>query len=236
MIRVDNSTDTLLAIKYENLGLAATVVVDGNTGDNTLVAPWERTAATSSTCPSSAPTRSTSALSSALGRTSPCGARTSRTTRSARSKATTTVNVTAPVDASGSFAVFGDGPGGSDVLNLVGASGRPSKRSPSLPDGTNPTDQDVFGLGAPIDVSGVELITYGADGDDTLNVNPGPGDHTVRVDDQAGFGADRITSDNLPEIHSTGLDRLNIVGGGAFEFDRGHVRYRFLGRSRELHI
>ena len=53
------------------------------------------------------------------------------------------------------------GSGKSTLLNLLGA---PSPAAPETvtiaPDAANSTEQDVTGFGAPIDVSGVELITY----------------------------------------------------------------------------
>lgn len=101
----------------------------------------------------------------------------------------------------------GGDPSDSDVLELLGAA-QVVENVEIAPDAANPTEQDVAGLGAAIDVSGVELITYtGADSDDVLTVAPGDGDEASRIESQdRTSGVDRVTADTLPEIHFSGLD------------------------------
>ena len=123
------------------------------------------------------------------------------------------MNVLGPVE--NSLSVFGGGPGaGSDTLNLE-----------ADPDGTNDViisplagasdDQLIEGLGtADITSNGVELITLTGDGDDTLTVNPGSGDHIVRVDDAATVPVDRVTSDSLPQIEFGGLATFIVSPSG----------------------
>lgn len=114
----------------------------------------------------------------------------------------------------GRLGVFGGGPGGSDALFLYGAAATPEDVV-IAPDAGNPLDQDVTGLGAPIDVSGMELISYfGADTDDMLTVNPGLGDHAVRIDNGPSAATDRVRSDSLPEIQFTGLETFLIAPTG----------------------
>ena len=96
------------------------------------------------------------------------------------------------IDVLGTFAVFGGGPGaGSDTLHLTGTGA--VDNVVIAPDGTNSDDQDIDGLGATIDVTGIELITYSGDGSDALTVDPGYGDHDVRIDDAATVPFDRVT-------------------------------------------
>jgi hypothetical protein len=84
------------------------------------------------------------------------------------------------------------------------------------PDAVHSDDQDITGLGATIDVMGIELITLdGVDDADTLVVDPGWGDRTVRVDNSAIAGADRVTSDSLPQIEFVGLDTFRVTPSGA---------------------
>ncbi|MFH1918923.1 MAG: Ig-like domain-containing protein [Planctomycetota bacterium] len=128
----------------------------------------------------------------------------------------------------GALAVAGGDPSASDVLNLLGAP-LTAETVTIAPDASNPTEQDITGLGAPIDVSGVELITYtgspdvAGGPDDTLNFDPGAGDDQVRVDDQVDFTTARVTSGNLPEVHFTGLDTFFIESG-----DFGSVEATFV--------
>jgi hypothetical protein len=120
-----------------------------------------------------------------------------------------TIRILAPitVSAGGSVSVVAGGPSGSDALLLSGDAATAETVTIS-PDGANPLDQDVNGLGALINVSGIELLRYvGATGngpDDTLIINPGAGDHWLRVDNASTSG-DRVLSDSLPEIQFDGL-------------------------------
>ncbi|MEM8943849.1 MAG: hypothetical protein AAGD11_01595 [Planctomycetota bacterium] len=109
---------------------------------------------------------------------------------------------------------------GSDVLNLAGAAGI-AEFVTIAPATGNPTNQTVTGLGAPIAVSGTELITYTGDFDDTLVVNPGAGADNVRIDEQvasagAFTGTGRVTSGSLPTLNFTSLAAFVVdatVGG-----------------------
>jgi hypothetical protein len=131
----------------------------------------------------------------------------------------------APTFGGVSFHFNGGNPSaGSDVLNLTGAPGT-GESVTIAPDSTNPTDQNVTGLAAGIDVSGMELITYtGVDGDDSLTVRPGAGDHDVRVDNGPSGDTDRVISDALPEIHFTELLTFTIDEAGNF----GNIRATFV--------
>ncbi len=85
------------------------------------------------------------------------------------------------------------------------------------PDGLVPDDQDILGLGAPIDVTGIELINLVGlvNEDDSLTVELGNGDNNARIargSDVAGTGADLVTSDSLPDIGFRGLDDFALVG------------------------
>ncbi len=119
------------------------------------------------------------------------------------------INLRAAVDATGNFTVQAGGPSGSDVLNLLGDPATVETVT-IAPDTFNPLDQDIDGLGATINASGVELITYTGQGDDdTLIVDVGDGDQTARVDD--GVTGDRVTSSSLPTIEFDGLDLFQLT-------------------------
>jgi hypothetical protein len=81
--------------------------------------------------------------------------------------------------------------------------------------------QAVSGLSPnPVDVIGVEVIRYeGVDDQDTLTVDPGQGDNTVRI--ERGAGVDVVESDSLPLIEFANLDRfvLDADDGGLFGAD-----------------
>ena len=115
----------------------------------------------------------------------------------------------------------GDPSSGSDVLLLTGRTGVADSVT-IIPDAANPTEQDVTGLGAVINVSGVELIRYtgtlsvAGGTDDTLTVNPGSGDDLVRVESSVGGGAvDVVTTATLPKIQFTGLNTIIIDAFGS---------------------
>ncbi|HID23229.1 MAG TPA: hypothetical protein EYP14_12620, partial [Planctomycetaceae bacterium] len=123
------------------------------------------------------------------------------------------INLTAPVNATGSFTVYGGGPSaGSDTLNLTGAAGT-IETVIIRPDATNRDDQDILGLGAQIDTTGLELITYtGMDGDDTLTVEPGAGDDMTFV--SRGVSRDVIAANSLPTIEYESVNNVNITNTG----------------------
>ena len=82
------------------------------------------------------------------------------------------------------------------------------------PSAADTTKQLITGLGGPITSSGVEVIRYtGVSADDTLTVETGPGDDTVRV--QGGTTRDVVTSNGLPQIEFSGLNTfvLDILNG-----------------------
>jgi len=109
--------------------------------------------------------------------------------------------------------IQGGNPSASDVVNLIGAAGaiEAVTIAPSL---TEATHQTIAGLGGNITTSGVEVIRYTGTGvNDTLTVDTGTGDDTVRV--QGGNSRDVVTSNSLPQIEFTGLNTflLNIQFG-----------------------
>ena len=115
------------------------------------------------------------------------------------------IHVAAPIDVTGTFSIFGDGPSGSDALFLT-ADDSDTETISIQPDASNPLDQDVIVQGSLIDVSGIELISLdGGNGADTLIVSPGNGDHSVRVDDQ-GLG------DRSRYFRQSARDSFHVVG------------------------
>ena len=203
----DSDGDTLIPIEYRRLDAAGTVTLVGSGAGDTLVA-----LGTSGSDEFTVGFTGTDDVDIDL--TTTAGTRVDLRTVDVGNyilealEGDDTVTLIAQVDAD-SFVVNGGDPGGSDVLLLSGAAGV-AETVTIAPDATNPTEQDVTGLGASIDVSGVELIRYTGDGgDDTLRVVPGAGDHAVRVDNGPEPLTDRVTSDALPEIHFT--DLLNFV-------------------------
>lgn len=103
------------------------------------------------------------------------------------------------------LSVRGGDPAEGDALLLTGAA-TTIETVVIAPSTTHPAEQTVTGLGSDITVSGMELIRYtGQDGNDTLMVNPGSGDHDVRVSAHESETTAQVTSDSLPEIRFTGL-------------------------------
>ena len=133
------------------------------------------------------------------------------------------LNVLAPINATGTFELRGGGPGaGTDTLNLTAQS---SVKNDVIirPDAAGASDdQDIVGLGAQIDLTGVELITLVGQSidDDSLSVELGAGDNVARIERGSGipsgaggsFDADQVTSDSLPQIEFTGLDDFTAIG------------------------
>ncbi|MCI0360198.1 MAG: hypothetical protein L0211_17105 [Planctomycetaceae bacterium] len=139
----------------------------------------------------------------------------------------------APLSISGNFQVFGGGPGSSDNLLLFG-SPTVAESVTISPDFNNPLgEQDVQGLGAPLEVSGFELIRYtgalsaaGAP-DDTLRLFPGNQDDVMRVSHAAG-SFDHVTSNVLPDIEFGELETFQIDMGGIGAL-QARFQTRFLG-------
>ncbi len=206
---------TMLGISYNNIGLDGTVTVDGLMGENSLAAMGTHD---SDVMEISFPGSDSAEI---LLHTAD-GDHVSLLTANVASYELRTlegddvIDVQAPVDISGNLAVFGGGPSGSDALFLLGAA-TTIEDVLIEPDSANPLDQDITGLGGPIDVSGMELITYVAmdDGagtpDDMLTIDPGSGDQNVRVDNGPLDFTDRVLSDSLPEIQFTELDTFLVA-------------------------
>ncbi|MCA9121452.1 MAG: hypothetical protein KDB11_14780 [Planctomycetales bacterium] len=82
------------------------------------------------------------------------------------------------------------------------------------PDAADSDDQDISGIVTPvIDVTGIEVIRYTGNGTaaERLDVNLGGGDNTARV--ERGVGVDLVTSDSLPSVEFTGVNRFRAIGG-----------------------
>ncbi len=112
--------------------------------------------------------------------------------------------------------VEGGDPSGSDVLNLAGRVGVAESLG-ITPNAVDNTHQDITGLGAAVTASGIELITYtGVGDDDTVSVNPGPLDNTMRVSGSSGGDTDRVESDSLPLIEYSAVHTFvaNVAFGG----------------------
>ena len=212
-----DSGRSLLGISYQNLGLDnlvqdSGVMVDGNGGDDTLVALGTGGSDVLDV-------RFTGPEAIAIDLGSSIGTHvdllsTDVDNYEIRSlEGDDDINIDGLVDAD-SFAVFGGGPGaGSDTLHLTGTGN--VDLVTIAPDSTDSDDQDIDGLGATIDVTGIELITYdGENFADTLTVDPGFGDHSVRVDDAATVPFDRVTSDSLPQIEFGGLATFVVNPSG----------------------
>jgi Ca2+-binding RTX toxin-like protein len=110
------------------------------------------------------------------------------------------------------YNVFGgDNSAGSDLVNLNGTTGA-METVAIAPDGSNSDETDISGYaGVTINSRGFELVSYvGVSNNDTLIVNPGQGDHSVRVDNASLVGTDRVNSDSLPEIQFAGLNTFRV--------------------------
>ncbi|NLF09693.1 MAG: hypothetical protein GX594_17185, partial [Pirellulaceae bacterium] len=128
-----------------------------------------------------------------------------------------------------SIIVTGDGPdagasadSNGDIVFVRGATGR-AETITVLPNPWIDSETYIQGTGVNqtrnISNSGVERIYYlGADGDDTLVVDPGQGTHSVRVDHGRAEGSllypgpyDQVTTDSLPLVFGHALDTLRIA-------------------------
>ena len=119
--------------------------------------------------------------------------------------------VTAPVQANSLRILGGDNSSSSDVLQLVGEQ---DDDVTIAPDAFANDEQDVIGLGAQIDVLGIEQIELVTA--NSLTVNLGDGDNTARVErgsDVSSLSADLVTSDSLPRIQFADVVEFNVNGG-----------------------
>ena len=131
--------------------------------------------------------------------------------------------------------VSGGDPSTGDVLNLL------APRSPSAavirPSTWNPMDQVVEMGDSAAYVGGIELITYtGRRWNDTLEVNAGAGDHSIRVQ----YGPSRmdlVTADTLPDILFADLETFQVrprAGSDQVTFVTGRLsgaqNYVLIGR------
>ena len=105
--------------------------------------------------------------------------------------------------------IQGGNPSASDVLNLTGAPAT-NEMVTIQRNSANPTEQQVIGLGAPISVSGIELIGYtGVGGGDTLTIDLGDGFKTAMLQDSEP-DYDRVVSSVLPATRFSALSTLVI--------------------------
>lgn len=206
---------TMLGISYNNIGLAGTVTVNGLDGENSLAAMATQD---SDVMEISFPGSDSAEilLSTADGEHVPLLTVNVADYELRMLEGDDEIDVQAPVNISGELSVFGGGPSGSDALFLLGAAATVEDVLIE-PDSANPLDQDITGLGALINVSGKELISYiavddgGGTPDDTLTIDPGAGDQNVRVDNGPLDYTDRVISDTLPEIQFTEVDTLLVA-------------------------
>ena len=126
------------------------------------------------------------------------------------------VNITASTNTiSGTVTMVGGENGdGSDAttIDLGGGIFNATVR-PNLP----ASDALLTGVGPDFPIDGFEHVFFTNGGlNDTLIVDPGTGDHTVRVDRDALAGFDRVTSDSLPTVSFEDLSVFRLaptVGG-----------------------
>ena len=127
------------------------------------------------------------------------------------------INVQGDVGADISFAVFGnESDAGTDRLDISLDAAAGAQIVGITQDFVNSDEQDITGVGTLIDVQGIELIgLIGGGGDDALEANLGAGDNTATVEraDVLAFPTDLLTSDSLPNIEFTDLDRFRAIGG-----------------------
>ncbi len=207
--------NSLLSMQYTDLGLAGTVTADGLTGNDTLVA-----LGTDDSDIFDIAFTGADAIDVDLQRAS--GTQIDLLSANVESyqvralEGDDDINVNGRVQASTAFAVFGGGPGaGSDTLNLDASLDAADNTVVIEPDHTNPDDQNITGLGAAMDVTGIELINLLGGQSDTLSVQLGEGDNVARVErgtDIFGLDADVVSSDSLPDIGFTGLNAFDVDG------------------------
>lgn len=210
--------DSWLGIRYVNLGAAGTVTADG-TGETDMLVAW----GTDGSDVIAATFTGSNAI--AVDVTSAAGTHVDLLSTGVESyeirsgagdddiRLVPTGDVKPLVRAAGTFHVFGDGDATRDTLRINGAAA--VEDVVIAPDDMDPDDQDISGLGTPIDVTGIDLIRYaGADTDDALRVDSGRGDNTVRVEAAHPASWDVVTSDSLPDIEFTGLKTFQVDSAG----------------------
>ncbi|NND97318.1 MAG: hypothetical protein HKN47_08330, partial [Pirellulaceae bacterium] len=203
-----------LGIHYEDLGGGGTVTVAGNDGGDTLTA-------LGTTGSDRIDIQFTGLDAIDIDLTSPAGTHVDLLTTGVSNYNVDSLsgdddfNVAATVLASGTFALHAGGPGsGSDTLMVVATAGA-AQSIAVLPDAANPDDQDITGLGAVINATGLELLRLvGTGNDDTLTVNPGDGDNHVRVEAAHPGGWDGVTSDSLPTVEFIAMQNFVVDAGG----------------------
>lgn len=193
-LRVNN----LLGVTYQNLGAGATLAVDGQGGNDTLVARG-----TDVDDVFTVDAAGNVALASHLTLT--------RTNFENLVLQGLDGDDVFNVDGAAAFTTLrieGGNPSASDVLFLTGAVGV-AETVTIQPNAVNPTEQSITGLGAPITTSGVEVIRYtGVGGDDDLRVVLGNGDDVARLD--GGVTVDALTSSSLPRIEYGALNAFTL--------------------------
>ena len=232
-IVVQSGANTLLGMSYQNLGAAGTVTVEGAGGDNSLVADGTDDTDQITVRFPGADAISVDILSPA-GNHNTLRGNDIQNAIIASGDGDDAITVEATVRTANPLRIQGGNPGsGSDVLTVIAPVAGGAAPIAVLPDadaGTPVTgradDQLITGLGQPISVNGIERIAVvgGDDGagvaDDTFLVNPGKGDNTVVVQrgsdvviDRGGIvalPADLVTSDSLPDIQFTGMNRFDV--------------------------
>jgi len=214
---VGNIAQEFLAVDYVDLGLAGVVTLDAGEGTNTVCA-MGTTSRDEATVSFSGAGSADIDLLSYMGFHVPVRTLGAVNLIFDALAGDDSIYVDATVDLAGRLLIRGGDPGGSDALYIVGESGV-DETAIIAPQGDYSTDQIITGLGASIDVSGIELVNFGGNSSeedaDTLVVRPGAGDHVVRVEAGSPNGTDLVTSDSLPAIEVTGMDRL-VVDGDAY--------------------
>ncbi len=118
-------------------------------------------------------------------------------------------NVSAGLTAA--LAIQGGNPSASDSVFLTSVA---TETVTIRPNSTDASAQVVTGLGADINLTGIEQIVYlGNNSDDTLVVNPGPEGHS-RVQNSPTDQRGRATTDTLPIIEWNAIDTFRLAHPG----------------------
>ena len=208
-VDVSDTTSTLLGISYTNLGLAGTVTVAG-LGDDSLVALGTHAS-------DSIAVDFTGPNAVVIDLISTAGNHVNLLSTGVENYALDLLEGDDDIFLNGtiqatSFLVQGGGPGGSDEL-IVDADDGIAQTITVTPDSSD--EQDITGLGATIDVAGIELIVVEGDtvAADDLTVDLGLGNATARVQNAAS-GNDVVVSDVMPNVEFTSIDEFELAGGG----------------------
>ncbi|MCO6458749.1 MAG: hypothetical protein J5I93_25865 [Pirellulaceae bacterium] len=214
-----SSNDTLLGINYVNLGLDGSVTIDGNSsavpqGDTLVLHGTDGDDRMS--VDFTADNAATFALFHAFGPHVRVFSQEVENYEVRMLAGDDIVELQAEIAADGTFTVHGGGPGNSDVLRITGDPNTAESVRIS-PDPLVSIDQWISGLSPnPMLIVGIERISYqGVNDQDTLTVDPGPGDNQVFV--ERGNNADLVTSDSLPPIEFDNLSTfvVDAATGGA---------------------